>query len=446
MDDLVAVSVIWRQISFDDFLLVARVCAGIASVLSLIHMLRHCCLNKGSIALRFCVYRILALVPIYAVNASSALHQIESFYFLPEFLALFREFYEALVIVSFVQLLMIWMGGSHAVAKAFDDVMQRPQHVWVTIFPSLQGSCVAKAIPMPYLPGIGLVSGILMGIMQFTFVSLFCISVEILLWFFTVIMCYLSFWQQDEAGHFLTSWMKVPAGLRTVSVAWAMYNLLLLFMEVNRNDALRHRFEDLKPEGKFVCIKAIIGLTALQKFLCETVLPFFHVWENLGTKYTPQERESGVQNFLLCCELVIIAVWHFWAYPVGDFSHEDAVLGRSSLDASTLGMMRDYFNLRWAAWNERSALRKLRRKTLPFAEMKDQFQKFDHDRVGNISVKKFEYILERMGASPEHVNAIVEAAGGEDGTIGEEQFARGMVFRASTAGLAEPLTELRAIH
>jgi len=106
--------------------------------------------------------------------------------------------------------------------------------------------------------------------------------------------------------------MKIPETFKTISICVAMYCLLLLLFELERNDVLRPRLERIHPHGKFWCIKLLVFATALQKVLCETVLTKLNLYEKFVSEIWNSEAIGvAVQSFLLCCECLLFSVWFF---------------------------------------------------------------------------------------------------------------------------------------
>jgi len=357
--------------------------------------------------MRACVFQIILMIPIFAVNAQSSLKETAYHggeFNLPELFVLVRELYEAVTIVAFVQLLVIWLGGPSVVAQAFVSKMQKPQHVWLTLFPSMKGSCVDRLVPMPYRAGYGLVSGVLMGILQFAILTCVLSFVNASIWIYGYVQVAYKHQDAEVVHATMKAAGKVPQAIKGLSVMWAMYNLLLLFLEVGRNESLKHKFEKIKPEGKFICIKAVIGFTALQKVVCEQVLPYYDVYTHYlphDGDWTPEQAAAGVQNFLLCCELLLFAVLYLFAWPLSEFGEQAQSLERASTTSfhgfakgGPLGMMMDLYTIRRLAEKQNELIRKLGKRDTTAEELREIFEFFLIDQDDQISIQEFEYMLQ----------------------------------------------------
>merc|ERR1712232_329451 len=115
------------------FLTIAAILSFAAVVISGVHIVRHLRNRGGKLGVRACTLIILFMVPIYAINAFSCLRHVQSDWAWPVLFTLVRELYEGVVIIAFVQLIVVWLGGPHTIAHAFQCCMQEPQHVWVSI-------------------------------------------------------------------------------------------------------------------------------------------------------------------------------------------------------------------------------------------------------------------------------------------------------------------------
>eukprot|EP00928_Gymnodinium_smaydae_P085087 TRINITY_DN683_c5_g1_i1.p1 TRINITY_DN683_c5_g1~~TRINITY_DN683_c5_g1_i1.p1 ORF type:complete len:472 (-),score=105.84 TRINITY_DN683_c5_g1_i1:78-1493(-) len=425
------------DVTFHGYLMIAGGCAAAAICISLVHLIRHSLYNKGSEAIRYCVYRIVLMVPLYAVNAAMCLYLTTDKNQIAELITIGREFYESFVIVAFVQLLLLTLGGPVAVAEAFSRVMQEPEHVWITIFKKLNMDVhwIFRLLPMPYSPGTSLVAGVLSGILQFSFVTWFACACEAAIWSTTVTLAHLDYCSYEECFANMRLFIKVPNMFKNMSVAWAMYNLFLLFLEIERNDELRDKFESIKPEGKFICVKAIIGLTAFQKVLCENVLPHFHIFDKYheysvahGADWTTEQIGSGVQNFILCVELLIIALWHLWAYPVHDYKEE--VGGKDKWVVGTCAMLREVRDLRIKAGDQLKTMRRLGNNDGGVDDelVQRAFEAFDVDNSGTLTSLEFSYVLKSLGHRSDDIKRFLKTVDKDgNGFITKMEFTKGMM-------------------
>jgi len=331
--------------------------------------------------------------------------------------------------------LLVWLGGSPTVAAKFSQYVQKPQMIWVTAvqqcLPSLErfvgnGSTVSNvsSVLPNYKPGLSLVAGVLTGVMQYaTFCVLYscCVIVLVIAEFF-----YGDFewWNTslfpDSQHHFLhkLNGESVVNGLKSVSLCWAMFNLLLLYFEIRRNKSLGPRFEELHPEGKFVCIKLVVFFTAIQKFVFETVLKP-HLLK-LSLAFAPEENAALIENFLISLELFLFSVMHMCFYPVGEFNGCDVAECQQHYTAA----WKDIFRLRVLAHKQSQKVKQLRKNpNLEENELAEIFGLFDADNSGSLSYEEFDYILSATYHSQQVIdNLLPQIDGDGDMEISFQEF------------------------
>jgi len=105
--------------------------------------------------------------------------------------------------------------------------------------------------------------------------------------------------------------------IENTSVAIAMYYLVLFYMVTK---------EDLKPfdpMGKFICIKAVIFFSFWQGVVISG-LTYFKLITPEGS-WTVDDVGSGLQDFLICLEMFIIAIVHHYVFPYARFRDPNKV-------------------------------------------------------------------------------------------------------------------------
>jgi hypothetical protein len=178
-------------------------------------------------------------------------------------------------------------------------------------------------VPVLYAPGVGFVSGVLFGILQYAVVMVAVLATEVYIW--------LQFGADAEeicvGKPFCV--VKVPFYIKGVSCGWAMYNLTFFYFEAKMCGELKERLEQIHPHNKFFSVKMIIFFTFFQKIIIGSVLSGMHVFDRFAggpERWTPQQVAEGFQTFLLCVEMFIFAIWHMLAYPVDEFNRLDAAI------------------------------------------------------------------------------------------------------------------------
>ena len=94
--------------------IVASICTSLACIVSSISILLHLRHNNHPTIQKYTI-RILLMVPVYAIEAWLGLH-FTRYRVLFETL---RAFYEAFVVLSFMQFLLAYLGGPVMLAKSF---------------------------------------------------------------------------------------------------------------------------------------------------------------------------------------------------------------------------------------------------------------------------------------------------------------------------------------
>eukprot|EP01094_Clydonella_sp_ATCC50884_P021035 TRINITY_DN4519_c0_g1_i1.p1 TRINITY_DN4519_c0_g1~~TRINITY_DN4519_c0_g1_i1.p1 ORF type:complete len:494 (-),score=118.37 TRINITY_DN4519_c0_g1_i1:165-1646(-) len=98
-----------------------------------------------------------------------------------------------------------------------------------------------------------------------------------------------------------------------ISITIAMYWLILFFYVTEQELA------PARPIPKFVCIKAVIFLTFWQGVTI-SILSYFHVIHgNLAQGFTDQQVSNGLQEFLICIEMFLVALAHGWTFSYEPF-------------------------------------------------------------------------------------------------------------------------------
>lgn len=388
--------------------------ALLAIVISVIHIIRHCSRSKKPQGLLFqSEMIILALVPLYALDAMFCLTKVKTGYLVPEIFSLFRELYESFVLFAFVDFVLVWLGGFKKVVKMFMKTRQRPQHVWVTYADKLPrgiGTTLLRNIPclervyMPFSPGGHLVRGILRGMLQYTVVSVVVSAILLICLLYLMGGLLSDAWGgaaiDDKAKQEVTdTFRKVQMPLQVIkctSVGLAVYCTLLMMAETERNTELKERFEKLSPHSKFWAIKILVFFTMFQKTFCERVLP--HLLSSCTSEERIDEIGGAVQNWLLCFELLFFAVWHRWVYPIyEDGEDSDEVTDVHWYDGSFIQMCRfgNYerqFQRRLQQFLGAMGAREEQRQKL-----EEMFKYFHPDGLPQFSPSEFESVLKKAG-------------------------------------------------
>lgn len=385
-------------------------CALVAFLVSITHCWGHL-RNKASRPIKKCTLTIVAMVPLYALNASFCLFDPRSRYRLAEILIVLREFYEPVVMVAFLQLILGCLGGPENVAKEFSKAMQRPQHPF----------CL-RIIPTFFKPGLRFIVAILLGLVQFVIAMIAVTCASTLLWFRGIGA------GLDEAV--AKKYEVVLKAIKAISCSFAMYNLSVFYFELLRNPGLKGKFESVKPEMKFLCIKGVIMFTMLQDFAC-SFLTKVHVFDSIFLASPvgggqPTDVSLSIQSFLLCVELLVFAVLHRLAYPAAEFDG----ISVPPRTAGPFAMMRDIKSLTWKARLQKQVLHTLSAKQVTEEDLLETFHSFDLDGSGTISVEEFRYTLQCASFKEEEIKRLIKHLDSSSGEISQADFKEAFLVRA----------------
>ena len=144
------------------------------------------------------------------------------------------------------------------------------------------------------------------GVLQYTVVQTCCTTVT----FVT------QFVHKFHDGELSADWayMYVTVAVN-VSQLVALYCLVLFY------HAMDEDLKPIRPLPKFLCVKLVVFVSFWQEMLI-AALVHFHVIhaKDSWTTYTVEDVANGIQAFLMCCEMLLAAIAHGYAFPVADYA------------------------------------------------------------------------------------------------------------------------------
>ena len=258
----------------------AGLCAGAASVLSLVQIFYHLRWYSEPYIQRF-IIRIILMVPLYAcLSFASLLHPNESVY-----LDAVRDCYEAYVIYNFISLLYAYVGGPGAIAQQCEGVIVPPSCAFCTC-----------CLPVMEVDGT-LLRRVKQGAIQFVVLKPI-ITLVIIVLEATNSYCDGDF--SPECGYL---WVQI---LYNVSYTLALYALLVFYL--GAHDAL----EPYSPLLKFVLVKAVVFLTFWQGLFLAVVAALDKAVEG---RQDSDGSHKSLQSFLICLEMFLASVMMAFAFP-----------------------------------------------------------------------------------------------------------------------------------
>ncbi|KAK0052453.1 transmembrane protein 184C [Biomphalaria pfeifferi] len=236
------------------------------------------------------IIRILWMVPVYALNAWFALRFPKAAIYLDTL----RECYEAYVIYNFMAYLLSFLHHDHPDLSS-----------------EVEDNSITFVFPLCFLPpcknGSKFMQHCKHGVLQYTLVRPIMAAIA-----FICEMC----GKYDEGDfNFKSAWSYIVV-ISNLSQIFAMYCLVMFYR------AFRQELKPLKPVPKFLCVKAVVFLSFWQGLLIAAlaklnVIPSNGTWvfyDNI------KEVSTGIQDFLICIEMFLAAVAHYFS-----FSHKPFV-------------------------------------------------------------------------------------------------------------------------
>ncbi|KAK4870909.1 hypothetical protein LT330_000146 [Penicillium expansum] len=268
-------------------IIVTGVSALVSSLLSFVSIWFQAKNYRKPLLQRY-VVRILLMVPIYAVSSWTSIISLRA----AQFLDPVRDIYEAFTIYTFFQLLINFLGGERAVIIMAHG---RPpiSHAW----------------PMNhFLPKIDISDphtflAVKRGILQYAWL-------KPILALASIIMKATDTYQEGYIG--LGSGYLWTGIIYNVSVTISLYSLAMFWV------CLHDDLTPFRPIPKFLCVKLIIFASYWQGFFL-SILQWLGALGNVAG-YTPDNLAAAIQDSLICFEMPIFAMAHWYAFSWHDYA------------------------------------------------------------------------------------------------------------------------------
>lgn len=235
------------------------------------------------------IVRIIWMVPIYATDSWLALRFPKAAIYLDSL----RECYEAYVIYNFMTFLLAYLNTEYD----FEERLSRKPQV-NHFFPC----CILP----PWKMGRTLINRCKQGALSYTVIRILTTAIA----FCTELA---DKYHEGDLS-FKSAWSYIVV-INNCSQVWAMYCLVLFYK------AAHDELKPIKPFGKFLCIKLVVFASFWQGVLIAVlvkvgVISEKHTW----VFYTVEDVASGIQDFIICVEMFIFAIAHYYT-----FSHKPYV-------------------------------------------------------------------------------------------------------------------------
>ncbi|CAN8068375.1 unnamed protein product [Agarophyton chilense] len=236
------------------------------------------------------IVRILAMVPLYSLTSWFALVMTNETHALV--LELLRDSYEAYVIYNFVVLLIKYGGGDLHLCRYLEDQPRMPHpwplNLWV----------------QPLRLGPAFLNSVRASVLQFVFIK--------------------------PAGSVLKLYAIIKYRHRTVralillcitlvnnvSISCALYGLVLFY------HAAHHLLLPFRPFEKFLSVKAVVFFSFWQGVALSVAIRLGILHDVQG--YSAREQATGLQDLLICLEMAVAAVAHYYVFSYTEYEGEGA--------------------------------------------------------------------------------------------------------------------------
>ena len=287
--------------------IVAGVFAALATSLSLLQIRGHL-RSFAKPKLQRKIVGILWIVPIYAVNSWISLR----FMGISVYVDMARDCYEAYVLHLFLSLMVSFLCHPDGDRKRLDAVfagLDNNHKVLPHMFPF---TCIFKPWPVDH----AFLQICYRGTLQFCFLKPVTT--------FAAVVMEMNGVYNEGSFHFDSGYIYVSF-VMNCSITYAAYCLVQFYLAFKK---------ELTPHGpvpKFLCIKAILFLSFWQSVVLAG-LSKFNLIHEIG-RYTAADVKTGINNLLLCVEMVLIAWAHRYAFPYRAFE-EMAAAKRGAREGS----------------------------------------------------------------------------------------------------------------
>ena len=275
--------------------IIAGICVFLSCAMTAVLIVLHLCAFTDPVQQRR-IARILAMVPIYAVESFAALWNKEA----AAVIGLARDCYESYVIFTFYNLLMGYLGGEEAALALHrgDDV----QCMWpLCCF----GSFKLDRGTLRTWKGLLTQYMVLKPLMSVAAIYLLLTD------------------RYDEADWGFGNAHLYFVLVQNVSVTLAFTSLVYFFMQ------FKEALGPHKPVGKFAAVKAVLFMTFWQSVVLGLLVHFEVIKGSKEGVWTPSEVSTGINDFLICIEMLGMCYAHRYAFSERPYV---PVTGYHSLD------------------------------------------------------------------------------------------------------------------
>lgn len=228
-------------------------------------------------------------VPIYSLSSWSSIISLKAAMFVDPI----RDIYEAFTIYTFFQLLINFIGGERALIILMHG-REPVHHLWPL------NHCLPKvdiSDPHTFL-------AIKRGILQYAWL-------KPVLGLASIVMKATGTYKEGYLG--LDSGYLWSGIAYNVSVTVSLYSLGMFWVCMSKD------LQPFRPVPKFLCVKLIIFASYWQGFFL-SILVWLGAIPDDVQGYTPDNLAAAIQDALICIEMPIFAIAHWYAFSWHDYA------------------------------------------------------------------------------------------------------------------------------
>ncbi|EEH36275.2 DUF300 family protein [Paracoccidioides lutzii Pb01] len=253
----------------------------------------------------------LQMVPIYSVSSWVSIISLTA----PAFIVPIRDIYEAFTIYTFFQLLINCLGGERALI-VMTHGRAPVQHAWPL------NHCLAKvdiSDPHTFLT-------MKRGILQYAWLKPILALASIIM---------------KATGTYQEGYLGISSGylwigiIFNLSVSISLYSLAMFWV------CMHDDLKPFRPVPKFLCVKLIIFASYWQGFFL-SILQWLGALPNGVAGYTSNNLAAAIQDSLICFEMPIFALTHWYAFSWHDYADPSVSAARMPVKYA----IRDAFGIR----------------------------------------------------------------------------------------------------
>jgi hypothetical protein len=263
----------------------------IISIHSIIQQIKY---NYNPILKKY-IIAIIGIVPIYALIAYLGLVDKNYTYAYDTI----RECYEAFVIYSFFEFLLAYLSKG----KSYLDYTSQFEN-----FDEVEHMFPFKYILSKWTIGRNFLQNTMFGTFQYVIIKLLCGFAIFIMSFFDI--------YEDGKLSFESSHVYIVI-IASISQIYAMYCLVLLYHQY------REELKNINPFLKFISIKAVVFLTFWQGVIISLLVKIQII---ISTQtYTTEQSSKGLQDFIICIEMLIASIFYKYSFPAKEFYNEEHI-------------------------------------------------------------------------------------------------------------------------